>query len=96
MFGIQTLTYVVVPHHGPLSLYTKLEDASIPKLDFYFPQYGLWMIFNGPYILMSWLLVCVQSTHKYSLLKHSEIFLPPLSIWVNGSQTIVNEYIAKP
>jgi hypothetical protein len=32
------------PHHGSLSLYTKLEGSSIARLEFYSPQYMLWMI----------------------------------------------------
>jgi hypothetical protein len=34
IMGSHTQTYVAVPQHIPLSLYTKLEDASIVKLDF--------------------------------------------------------------
>jgi hypothetical protein len=36
MVGMRTWTYVAVPQHGPLSLYTKLKDPSIANLDFYF------------------------------------------------------------
>jgi hypothetical protein len=42
-----SLKYVAVPHHGSLSLYTKLEGASIAKLVFFPPWYGLWMIFKS-------------------------------------------------
>ena len=31
----------MAPHHGPISLYTKLEGSLIAKLDFYFLEYGL-------------------------------------------------------
>ena len=42
--------YVMIPQRGSLSLYTKHEDSSIAILDLYFPQYGLWMSFKGPYV----------------------------------------------
>ena len=43
-FGLST-NYVVVPQHGSLSLYTKLESPSIGELNIFFSWYGLWMIF---------------------------------------------------
>ena len=43
--GIQT--YVAVPPHGPLSLTLSLRAH---QLDFYFPQYGILMIFKGTWI----------------------------------------------
>jgi hypothetical protein len=33
------MKYVAVPQDDPLSLYIKLEDPSIAKPDYYFPQY---------------------------------------------------------
>jgi hypothetical protein len=36
----QTQTYVAVPKHDPLSLYTKLEGPSIANLDFYCPGHA--------------------------------------------------------
>jgi hypothetical protein len=36
----------VIPHHGPLSLYTKLGGPSI-AIDFYLPWYGLGKIFKS-------------------------------------------------
>jgi hypothetical protein len=48
MIGTSARKYVVVPQHGPLSLYTKLEGPSIAELDSYLPQYRLWMICKGP------------------------------------------------
>ena len=36
----------MIPHHGPLSLYTKLGGPSI-AIDFYLPRYGLGKIFKS-------------------------------------------------
>ena len=41
--------YVVVPQHGLLPFYTKLEGPSITKNVFLFPSvFGHWTIFKGP------------------------------------------------
>jgi hypothetical protein len=48
IMGSHTQTYVAVPQHIPLSLYTKFEDTSIVKLDFYLWWYNLWIILRGP------------------------------------------------
>lgn len=48
MVGIQLWTYVAVPQRGSLLLYTKLEGSSFAKLDSYFLQYSLQMIFKDP------------------------------------------------
>ena len=39
----------MAPQHGSLSLYTKIEGPSIAKIDFYFPRYGLWIMFEELY-----------------------------------------------
>ena len=49
------------PVHDPLSLYTKLENTSNTRLDFYFLRYGLWMNF-----MIMTLDVCVKRP-KWSL-----------------------------
>ena len=48
IMGSRTQTYVAVSQHIPLSLYAKLEEASIVKLDFYFWRYNLWIILRAP------------------------------------------------
>ena len=45
MIGIQT--YVAVPQHGPVSLYSKLEGLSISKQYSYFSRHGLWINLTG-------------------------------------------------
>lgn len=50
--GIQFQKCVVVPQHGPFSLYIKGDDPSIAKLDFYVPQYNLWIAFGGAWVFM--------------------------------------------
>lgn len=42
-FGL-SIEYIAVPQHGPLPLYTKLEDPSVVNLISYFPRYGRWII----------------------------------------------------
>ena len=39
---------VAVSQHGPLSLYSKLQDPSMAKLNPCFPWYGLQVIYKGP------------------------------------------------
>ena len=61
MVGTQTQTYVKVPQHGRLSLYTRLEGPSITKIDFPFPHFDLHMIFKGPWFFMVMALgMCVK------------------------------------
>ena len=62
--------YIAVPHHRPLSLYTKLEGPkfTIAKLNFYFPGYTIGG-FQGPLDFMDTALgLCVKWPFRLTLL----------------------------